>query len=380
MTNIAKTIKQWGEHLPLPKVFDITVHYEPSAHFRFTRKIRNDFNELARQHGQSTWLLGSHGGKARMQTDIQGIGLATRLEVGRLSVRHGRQRLLLESAFKLCKVASEKGLSSGGLDRLAVKFPKAVFRDNARIQVSQAFNSVFGGPPCAFLAVDQNHIELGYCVRYQNILQFMRENGVYHSCHRDQIEVLLRHLHQEVGRYENVKFFVRPKLKEGSVPHIDYIYTGSKRDRSIEAYIEGYTKIKPEFVPATEVDNERGSYIGLKDYERASRRFGGIGVKQSDIVRHLNPNQVGVLYLFLNKNLEFDEGRNFNWAELHERQKNSEFIRKSARYSPTFLEEVLETLVRARFLLQSGQTFALYPGFSEFEHVFFYSLGSFGKA
>ena len=54
---------------------------------------------MARKHGQSTWLLGSHGGKARMQTDIQGIGLATRLEVGRLSVRQGRLRLLLESAF-----------------------------------------------------------------------------------------------------------------------------------------------------------------------------------------------------------------------------------------------------------------------------------------
>jgi len=379
MTNIAKTIRQWGEQLPLPKVFDITVHYEPSAHFRFTRKIRNDFDELARKHGQSTWLLGSHGGKARMQTDIQGIGLATRLEVGRLSVRQGSQRLLLESAFNLCKVASEKELSSGGVDRLAVKFPKAVFREDARIQVSKAFNSIFGGPPCAFLAVDQNHIELGYCVRYQGILQFMREDGVYHSAHREQIEVLLRHLHQEVGRYENVKFFVRPTLQEGSIPHIDYIYTGAERERSIEAYVEGYAKIKPEFVKNSQFDSERKSYVGLKDYERASRRFGGIGVKQSDIVRHLNPNQVGVLYLFLDKNLQIEEDRFLKWSELHQRQQNSEFIRKSARHSPTFLDEVLETLVRARFLLQSGQTFALYPGFSEFEHVSFYSLGSFGK-
>ena len=103
MTAISQTIRGWGVQLPLPKVFDVTVYYEPSAHFRFTRKIRNDFEELARDHAQSTWLLGSHGGKARMQTDIQGIGLATRLEVGRLSLREGKQGELLRSAFLLCK-------------------------------------------------------------------------------------------------------------------------------------------------------------------------------------------------------------------------------------------------------------------------------------
>ena len=92
MTAISQTIRGWGVQLPLPKVFDVTVYYEPSAHFRFTRKIRNDFEELARDHAQSTWLLGSHGGKARMQTDIQGIGLATRLEVGRLSLREGKRQ------------------------------------------------------------------------------------------------------------------------------------------------------------------------------------------------------------------------------------------------------------------------------------------------
>ena len=126
MTAISKTIRGWGVQLPLPKVFDVTVHYEPSAHFRFTRKIRNDFDQLARDHAQSTWLLGSHGGKARMQTDIQGIGLATRLEVGRLSLREGKQGELLRSALLLCKEAEERGLSSGKIERLLVRFPKAV--------------------------------------------------------------------------------------------------------------------------------------------------------------------------------------------------------------------------------------------------------------
>ena len=31
-------------------------------------------------------MLGSYGGKARLQTDVQGIGVATRMEVGRLSL------------------------------------------------------------------------------------------------------------------------------------------------------------------------------------------------------------------------------------------------------------------------------------------------------
>ena len=35
--------------------------------------------------------------------------------------------------------------------------------------------------------------------------------------------------------------------------------------------------------------------------------------------------------------------------------------------------------IQGRGMAMVFQTFALYPGFSEFEHVSFYSLGSFGK-
>ena len=73
----------------LPVIFDITAYCEPSAHFKFTRRIRNDFDVLAGEYSQSTWMLGSYGGKARLQTDVQGIGVATRIEVGRLSLREG---------------------------------------------------------------------------------------------------------------------------------------------------------------------------------------------------------------------------------------------------------------------------------------------------
>ncbi len=379
MTAISHTIRHLGGHLSLPKVFDITVHYEPSAHFRFTRKIRNDFDELARLHAQSTWLLGSHGGKARMQTDIQGIGLATRLEVGRLSLREGNQRAQLHSAFELCKAAGEQGLSSGKVERLLVRFPKAVLREKERAQVRSAYHEVFGGPPCSFLAIDPGQLELGHCVVYQSIVQFMREDGRFHSAHRDAIEMLLRHIHQEVGRYENFKFYVRPREIEGAVPEIDFVYTGEARDRGVEAFVEGYTEIRPTFVEPEVFQQNRSLYVGLKDYERASRRFGGIGVLQDDLVRHLSPNQVGVLYLFFSEHLQPETGRYISWEELHRRQSTSQNIGKSARFSPTFLDAVLETLVRDRFLVSSGQSFALHPEFHHFDHVSFYPLGQFGK-
>ena len=379
MTAISKTIRGWGVQLPLPKVFDVTVHYEPSAHFRFTRKIRNDFDDLAREHAQSTWLLGSHGGKARMQTDIQGIGLATRLEVGRLSLREGRQGDLLRSAFHLCKEAGERGLSSGMIERLLVRFPKAVLREKERDQVRKAYGEVFGGEACSFLAIDPGQLELGHCAVYQTIVQFMREDGRFHSAHRDSIETLLRHLHQEVGRYENHKFYVLPRKEAEAVPHIEFVYTGEERDRSIEAYVEGYTDIRPVFVDSDAFQAQREAYVGLKAYERASRRFGGISILQGDLVRHLSPNQVGVLYLFFDEQMQPEVGRYIGWNELQKRQEKSNLISKSARFSPTFLDAVLETLVRDQFLLSSGDSYALYPGFSHFNHVSFYPLGQFGK-
>ncbi|MFT5090463.1 MAG: hypothetical protein ACI8PG_004843 [Planctomycetota bacterium] len=379
MTAIAQTIRQWGDSLSMPKVFDITVHYEPSAHFRFTRKIRNDFDELARLHAQSTWLLGSHGGKARMQTDIQGIGLATRLEVGCLSLRDGRQQQQLKSAIELCRLAGDRELSSGKVDRLLVRFPKAVLRYRERVHVHNAYREVFNSPSCSFLALEPGLLELGHCSAYQSIVQFMREDGLYHSAHRDNIEVLLRHLHQEVGRYENHKFYVCPRAVTGDIPEIRFVYAGESRDRSIEAYIEGYTEIRPEFVAREQFQNERSSYIGLRDYERASRRFGGIWVLQGDLVRHLTPNQVGVLYLFFDADMQPEEGRYLSWEELHRRQSQSPHIGKSARLSPSFLDAVIEELLRDNFLVSSGNSFALYPEFVDFEHVSFYSLGQYGK-
>ena len=88
---------------------------------------------------------------------------------------------------------------------------------------------------------------------------------------------------------------------------------------------------------------------------------------------------MGVLYLFFNEEIQPEVGRYIGWDELQERQGKSKLISKSARQSHTFLDEVLETLVRDQFVLSSGDSFALYPGFSHFDHVSFYPLGQFGK-
>ena len=102
----------------------------------------------------------------------------------------------------------------------------------------------------------------------------MREDGRFHSAHRDSIETLLRHLHQEVGRYENHKFYVLPRRAE-AVPHIEFVYTGEERDRSIEAYVEGYTDIRPVFVDSDAFQAQREAYVGLKAYEKGQSALWG---------------------------------------------------------------------------------------------------------
>ena len=81
----------------------------------------------------------------------------------------------------------------------------------------KAYGEVFGGEACSFLAIDHGQLELGHCAVYQTIVQFMREDGRFHGTHRDSIETLLRHLHQEVGRYEDHKFYVLPRKRAEAV-------------------------------------------------------------------------------------------------------------------------------------------------------------------
>ena len=76
--------------------------------------------------------------------------------------------------------------------------------------------------------------------------------------------------------------------------------------------------------------------------KKASRRFGGISILQGDLVRHLSPNQVGVLCLFFDEQMQPEVGRYIGWNELQKRQEKSNLISKSARFSPTFLDAVMQ--------------------------------------
>ena len=379
MTVVPQVIKSLSESVPRPKIFDISAHFEPSAHFQYSRRIRNDFDELAKVYSKSTWMLGSHGGKARLQTDIQGIGVASRMEIGRLAFREGSQRELIQNAFELFREAQEKNLASGEVDRILVRFGKADKRFHERESIRLAFADVFREKECAFLIREEDLLELGQCIVYQTVVQYLREDGLYHSAHRERIEKVRRHLQQEVGRYENHKFYVLPEAVDGGIPKLVFCYTGEEADRRVEAFMEGYTEETPLFVPAPEFQTRRNSFVELVDYERASRRFGGLWVLQKDIVRHLFSQQVSLLYLFFDADLQPELERFFNWEELFVRQQSSPYIPRSARGSQTFLEMILEGLVRNGFVLQEGDAFRLQEGFEDFAHVSFYQLGEYRK-
>jgi hypothetical protein len=96
-------------------------------------------------------------------------------------------------------------------------------------------------------------------------------------------------------------------------------------------------------------------------------------------VRRLYPQQVGVLYLFFDDSGQPELDRSFPWDELFERQRSSPFIARASRNSQTYLDMVLEGLVRNRFVDDEGDAFRLAGGFAGFRHVTFFSLGEFRK-
>ena len=380
MTMLTDTVKSRVKALSTraPAVFGLTALYEPSAHFTFSRKVRKDFDELARQYTRWTLLLGKYGGRPAMQTDIQGIGVASRLEIGRLVLRERDQQPQLASAFGMFRACQDHSLASGPIDRILTYVPRADENAPRRETLRRAFHSTFG-KECAFLAIDRDQLEIGHCVAYQSLVQFLREDGLYHSSHRGRIEKLQRHLQQEVGRYENLRFFVRPTAVHGRIPELAICYTGMEANQMAEAYVQEYTGEMALFVTGEHVEAERERYVELEDYERASRRFGGLCVLQHDVVRHLSSAQVSTLYLFFDEQGQPEVDRSFAWQELFERQRHCEHISLGTRNSGTSLSVALQALERKRFIAVDGDEVRLAPGFEQFQQVSFYQLGEFRR-
>ena len=64
---------------------------------------------------------------------------------------------------------------------------------------------------------------------------------------------------------------------------------------------------------------------------------------------------------------------------MFERQRSSQFISRASRNSQTYLDMVLEGLVRDRFVEQVGEQYRLAHDFDVFQHVTFYQLGEYRK-
>jgi hypothetical protein len=380
MTILTDTVRSGVKVLSIrgPAIFGLTAHYEPSAHFTFSRRVRRNFDDLAREFTKWTLLLGKFGGRPVMQTDIQGIGVASRLEIGRLVLRERDQQPQLLSAFEMFKACQDRSLASGPIDRILTYVPRADENARRREILKRAFYTAFGRE-CAFLAIDRDQLEIGHCVAYQSLVQFLREDGLYHSAHRARIEKLQRHLQQEVGRYESLRFFVRPTAVENSIPELAVCYSGSEADPLAEAYVREYTGETSCFVPTQELEAERESYLELEDYERASRRFGGLCVLQQDVVRYLDPTQVSRLYLLLDEHGQPETGRPLRWQELFERQRHSAHISLGTRNSETALSVALYALERKRFIVVDRDEVRLTSGFEDFQQVSFYQLGEFRR-
>lgn len=384
MTAIVQDAKEKRRAPIRPIVFDLVAHYEPSAHFQFSRRVRNDFDVLAKQYTQSTWLLGRYGGRPKMQTDIQGIGVASRVEIGRLVLREGKQAELISSAMKMFVACQDQNLASGPISRVLVNFPKANARPRERAVLRAAFDNDFSefgedGSASCFLVWDIDRLEIGRCVAYQSLTQYLREDGIYHSSHRARIDTVQRHLQQEVGRYESHLFFVRPERQGEGRPTLTFCYTGDAPDRTVEAFMAGYTEEKLEFISAVDYQAQRSTFSSLSDYERASRRFGGLWILQADIVRNLTSQQVGAIYLFFDENLQPQTERDFSWDELYQRQRASTYIPRASRNSQTFLDMVLEEMVRSRFVTVEEDRYRLAEGFDQYQHVTFYQLDDYRK-
>ena len=357
-----------------PTVYDLAAHYEPRTDFSFSRKTRDSFDELASQYTRSTYLLGRYGGRAVMQTQVHGIGVATSLEVGRLVVRPQRAGVLLKDAFEMLAKCEAQQLTSGKVDSVSVHFRHADRRRADRNEIRTAFRDVFGDD-CSFLAVDLDVLALGHCTEYQSLSEYLREEGPFRSCHRHRVECVRQHLQREVGRYESYHFFTLSRCISGEQPSIQFCYTGEERDRGAEVYVAEYTDEELTFVPGAEIDTKSGIYATLEDYERASRRYGAVAVRQVDLVRRLEPPELAVIYLFCGEDRRPLLERFFRWDELLERQRQSPHINGGVRRSETFLETTVEVLLRKRFIVSDGEQFALAPGFDEFTHVHFSNLG-----
>ena len=323
--------------------FDLVAYYEPRADFALSANVRKALDDLAGKHTRHTMMMGRHSGKPVLHTDIQGISVGTRIEVGRLAFRSSKRVEIVSEMLRLFKEASELEISSGPIQRVTASFPKSGHRPEQREAIRLAFRDVFDRN-CCFLCHGRTHLEIGYSVVHQALLQHVREDGPFHSIHRSRVDAVQSELQKQPGRYENHRFFTRPIRRTQEVPEVEFCYSGECGNTVVEAAMAKKTDERLIFVSAEQIRQQSDAHVSLADYMLASQRFGSLWVMQGDVIRSVDRYRFGVMNLFTDDAGEPVIDKAFSWEELHERQKRCQRISRSSRNSSVFLDICLHHL------------------------------------
>ena len=360
-----------------PQAFDLVAYYEPRADFSVSAGVRRALDTLARRYRRPTLMTGRHSGTPALQTDIKGISVGTRIEVSRLIFRPQVQQRVLAEVFKLFVEAAEQGVASGPIQRITLHFKKGHKRAEPRAAALAAFREVFDCE-CCFLTPRTHHLELGRAVNHQSLLEHLWETGIYHSSHQPRVEFVANELQSQPGRYENHRFFVRPVARAGKMPQVCFCYSGPEPDNLVEVAMQQKTEEHLLFVSPQQIEQHGETYVSLKDYERAARRFGTLWVMQNDLIRALDRQRASLLFLFFNDDQSICD-QWFTWQQLFDRQQSCPHINRASRNSPSFLEMSLLHLREADFVIKDKDRYRIHPNIEQYRHATFYEMGAYHK-
>ncbi|MEE2913219.1 MAG: hypothetical protein VX745_00955 [Pseudomonadota bacterium] len=362
-----------------PQVYDLVAHYEPRSDFSLTHSIRAAVKELGQEYRGSTLMTGAHAGTPVIHTDMRGISIGTRLEISRLAIREKDRQPLVAEVFRMFQEAAERGIASGPIDRMTVKFPNAERKPDARQPIHDAYEEVFDSPCCFQRMQDPHTLRLGRAVVHQALIHHLREDGPYHSDHQPRVERVHSELGRRPGRYEGYQYFVEPIFTPGKYPEVVFHYSGDEPSRIIEVTMRQKSEEELQFMKPETMRTDPSRFVSLMDYDQGARRFGRLWVMQEGLLRRLDREWLPLIYLFMDDDLNPMLDVTFTWEELYERQRLSPYVPRAQRFSSTFLDICIERLSERFLVLQEGGRFRLQSVFNDVQHVTFYELGHYDK-
>ena len=365
----------------LPKnvqVYDLACHYEPRSDFALSARIRHQIDHLAQRYSRPAWMTGAYSGRPTIHTDMKGIAIGTRIEISRLILRPELRRERVAEVFRMFAEAQERGISSGPISRMTVRYDHADLQVELRVPLQEAFEEVFGST-CCFQFQFDNYLRIGRAVVHQGLIHHLREDGPYHSDHQPRVERVRNELHRAPGRYEGYRYFVEPLFTPGEHPEVNFCYSGEKPDRLIEVTLRQKADETLVFIPECEVATNQDRFISLTDYDLGARRFGRLWFMHEGMLRKFDREWLPLVYLFMDDDFQPMLDRSFSWEELFARQQKSSYVPLSSRSSSTFLDICIERLRDRNLILLEGRRYRLHPDFLEIEHVTYYEIGEYDK-